>query len=96
MGLIFEWDERKARQNSSKHGVSFEEATTVFEDPLSLTIEDPVHSDYEGRFVTIGQSVQGRMLVIVYTDRIDKIRIISSRAATPHERKSYEEKKSRS
>ena len=96
MGPIFEWDEGKARQNSSKHGVSFEEAATVFEDPLSLTIEDPIHSDRERRFVTLGQSVQGRMLVIVHTDRIDKIRIISSRAATPHERKSYEEKKSRS
>jgi len=91
MGLVFEWDEGKARQNSSKHGVSFEEATSVFEDPLSLTIEDPIHSDYEGRFVTIGQSIWGRTLVIVHTDRIDKIRIISARAATPHERESYEE-----
>ena len=91
MGLVFEWDAGKARRHASKHGVSFEEPTTVFEDPLSLTVEDPSHSDCEGRFVTIGRSVRGRTLVAVHTDRNDSIRIISARAATPRERESYEE-----
>lgn len=67
MGVIFEWDEGKAKQNVGKHGVSFDEAATVFGDPLSLTIEDALHSDDEQRFVTIGQSARGRWVVVVHT-----------------------------
>lgn len=91
MGVIFEWDEGKAKQNVRKHGVSFDEAATVFGDPLSLTIEDALHSDDEQRFVTIGQSAKGRLVVVVHTDREDSIRIISWRTATPRERECYEE-----
>ena len=74
MSLIFEWDKRKAKSNLKKHGVSFEEAATVFGDPLSLTIEDPLHSEDEDRFVTTGQSNRKRLLVIVHTERGDNIR----------------------
>lgn len=91
MGLLFEWDNKKARQNLKKHGVSFEEAATVFGDPLSLTIDNQLHSEEEERFVTIGESNQRRLLVVVYTERGDNIRIISARVATPRERRSYEE-----
>ena len=91
MGIFFEWDEDKASQNLQKHGVSFEEAATVFGDTLSLTIEDPLHSMEEQRFVTIGLSLRHRILVLVHTDRGDNVRIISARAATRRERKGYEE-----
>ncbi|HYT90316.1 MAG TPA: BrnT family toxin [Gemmataceae bacterium] len=91
MSLAFEWDEKKARTNLKKHGVSFEEAATVFGDPLSLTIGDPVHSEEEDRFVTLGESDRGRLLVVVSTDRGEKIRIISARVATRRERTDYEE-----
>jgi uncharacterized DUF497 family protein len=91
MGLIIEWDEEKARQNARKHRVSFEEAATVFSDPLSLTIDDPLHSSKELRFVTVGQSSRGRLLVVAHTERGDTIRIISARRATRSERNSYEE-----
>ena len=67
MGLLFEWDLDKARLNLKKHGVSFDEASTSFRDPLSQTIEDPLHSENEERFVLIGRSIQGRLLVIVHT-----------------------------
>ena len=90
MSLEFEWDERKARENIKKHGVSFEEASTVFADPLALTIYDPLHSDEEDRFVTLGDSEKRRLLVVAFTDRVDKIRIISARVATRQERKDYE------
>lgn len=93
MGLFFEWDERKAQQNLRKHRVSFEEAATIFGDPLSLTVDDPLHSDEENRFVTIGQSVRQRLLVVVHTEREDLIRLISARNATRSERKTYEEAK---
>lgn len=94
MGSTFEWDAKKAAQNQRKHGVSFEEAKTVFGDPLSSTIEDPLHSTVdEQRFVTIGQSNRGRALVVVHSERGDTIRIISVRIATAHERESYEEGK---
>ncbi len=69
MSLKFEWDQEKARLNVEKHGVSFEEAATVFRDPFSLTIEDPAHSEYEVRFVTVGESVEQKMVVVVHTDR---------------------------
>ncbi|MEN8262298.1 MAG: BrnT family toxin [Nitrospirota bacterium] len=91
MALIFEWDKRKAKSNLSKHKVSFEEASTVFGDPLTLTIEDPLHSPRdEERFVTIGSSYHGKILVVVHCDRRDKIRIISARPAIRKERKAYE------
>ena len=77
MGLTFEWNPAKAAQNLHKHGVSFEEASTVFGDPLALTIEDPQHSFDEDRFVTLGLSENGRCLVVVHTDRSDTIRIIT-------------------
>ena len=87
---IFEWDEKKARINLKKHGVSFDEAVTVFLDPLSITVADPSHSETEYRFLDIGLSDQGRLLVISYTERVSHIRIISSRPALPAERKAYE------
>jgi uncharacterized DUF497 family protein len=91
MPLSFEWDHNKARGNLAKHGVSFEEATTVFGDPLSLTISDPAHSQAELRFITIGESHKKKLLVVVHTERGDNVRIISARCATRRERKSYEE-----
>lgn len=92
MRVTVEWDNTKAKRNLRKHGVSFEEAATVFTDPLSSTIEDPLHSEHENRFVIVGQSIRGRLLVVVHTDRGDKIRIISARVATAREREQYEEK----
>lgn len=65
MGLVFEWDTRKAELNERKHGISFEEAATVLGDPLSLTILDPIHSEAEERFITIGRSIDGRLLVVI-------------------------------
>lgn len=91
MGLTFEWDENKARRNLKKHGVSFEEAGTVFGDPLSCTIADPLHSEEEDRFVILGESHRRRVLVVVFTERGDHIRIISARRASRRERKTYEE-----
>jgi hypothetical protein len=89
-GMIFEWDESKARSNLTKHGVAFEEAATVFGDPLSLTVRDPLHSDEEDRFVTIGASSGFNTLVVVHTDREDRVRIITARRATRAEVKNYE------
>jgi uncharacterized DUF497 family protein len=91
MALTFEWDTNKARRNLVKHSVSFEESSTVFGDPRSLTIPDPVHSRFEERFVTIGTSYRAKLLVVVHTERGDNIRIISARMASRRERKSYEE-----
>ena len=91
MPLSFEWDESKAKSNLAKHGVSFEEASTVFGDPLSLTIPDPAHSHVEDRSIVLGQSHQQKLLVVVHTERGDNVRIISARRASRHERKSYEE-----
>jgi hypothetical protein len=91
MALEFEWDPAKAELNLKEHGVSFDEATTVFRDTLSITIVDPDHSDSEDRFIDIGMSHRGQLLVVSYTERKDKIRIISARRATRTERKSYEE-----
>ena len=89
--MLFEWHGKKAAANKKKHGVSFEEATTVFTDVLSLTIPDPLHSENEERFVIIGQSSQQRILVVVHTDCGNRIRVVSARLATTHERKRYEE-----
>ncbi len=91
MKVTIEWDPAKARANRRKHGVTFEEAATVFNDPLSSTIPDPMHSESEERFVIVGQSIQQRLLIVVHSDRGDHIRIISARLANPHERKTYEE-----
>jgi uncharacterized protein len=91
MGLLFEWDPKKARLNLKRHAISFDEASTAFRDPLSKTIDDPLHSDNEERFVLIGQSLAGRLLVVVHTERGDRIRIISARLATSKERVRYEE-----
>lgn len=91
MPLRFEWDERKSELNEKKHGVTFEEACTVFGDTLSLTIPDPLHSRDEERFVIVGRSEKQRALVVVHTERGDRIRLISARQATAHERKIYEE-----
>ncbi len=92
MGIVFEWDSRKAKSNHAKHRVAFEEASTVFGDVLSLTIADPSHSrPGEERFVTIGNSYVGRVLVVVHCDVEDSIRIISARRATRRERKDYEQ-----
>ena len=93
MPLSFEWDGRKAKTNLAKHGVSFEEASTVFGDPLSLTIPDPAHSQVEDRAIVLGQSHQRKLLVVVHTERGDNIRIISARRAGRRERKNYEEGK---
>jgi uncharacterized protein len=86
----FEWDAGKAASNLSKHGISFAEAMTVLSDALEKMIPDPVHSDAEMRFVSIGLSEAGRLLVVAYTEREQRIRIISARQATPRERKQYE------
>lgn len=87
----FEWDEKKAVFNLSKHGVSFEEAMTVFDDPLYVDFCDPDHSDDEHRYLIIGRSQQGRLLIVSYTERADSIRLISSRELTRAERNVYEE-----
>jgi uncharacterized DUF497 family protein len=91
MALGFEWDPAKAELNLKEHGISFDEATTVFRDTLSITISDPDHSDSEDRFIDIGMSHRMQLLVVSYTERKDKIRIISARRATRAERKNYEE-----
>ena len=91
MRLTFEWDQAKAKANFKKHGASFDEAVAVFGDPLSITIADPDHSEVEQRYVDIGSSDKGRVLVVAYTERGANIRIISCRKATPSERKTYEE-----
>jgi uncharacterized DUF497 family protein len=87
----FEWDSAKATSNLSKHGISFNEARTVFDDPLYVDFYDPDHSDEEHRYIIIGESQQGRLLMVSYTERGDTIRIISSREVTPSEREAYEE-----
>ena len=92
MDLDFEWDEDKATANLKKHKISFEEAKTVFADPFAITIDDPKHSVDEPRFVDTGASAEGRILVVSYTEREQKIRLISYRKATKTERKIYEER----
>ena len=87
----FEWDERKADSNLKKHGISFNEAITVFEDPLCLTFDDPIYSNSEERYLTIGYSYQNRLLLVVNTEREGNIRIISARKVTKNERKIYEQ-----
>jgi uncharacterized DUF497 family protein len=88
--MRFEWDPEKARRNLKKHGVAFDEAVKAFYDPLSATFDDPDHSDEEQRYITIGFSSQGRLLVVGHTERGEVVRIISARRATAHERKKHE------
>ena len=88
--LLFEWDPNKAASNLNKHGVTFDEATTVFQDTLSLTIDDPLHSADEERLIIIWISHKNRILVVVHTEREDKVRMISVRNVTNHERRYYE------
>ena len=89
--MEYELDEGKATANLSKHGVAFEEAKTVFNDPLYVDFYDPDHSYGEHRYIIIGESHQGRLLVVSYTERGDIIRLISARAATQTEQKAYEQ-----
>ncbi len=91
MDLEFEWDQDKAASNKKKHGISFEEAATVFGDPLAAIFDDPVHSQEEHREIVIGHSTRNRLLVICFTERAEAIRIISARRATKQERRDYEE-----
>ena len=88
--MEFEWDTDKAATNVEKHGVSFAEAMTVFGDQLEVMIADPDHSEDEFRFLSIGLSATRRLLVVAYTQREERIRIINAREATPRERKHYE------
>ena len=89
--MHFEWDPAKARRNLRKHGVTFEEASSVFYDSLAATGIDPDHSESEERMITFGMSSSGRLLVVAHTDRGDAIRIVSSRVTTQSERRIYEE-----
>jgi uncharacterized DUF497 family protein len=91
MGLQFEWDEKKANINRRKHGITFEEATTAFADELSITIDDPLHSEDENRLILIGKSKQFKTLIVIHVERTKAIRIISARRATKREQKFYEE-----
>jgi uncharacterized DUF497 family protein len=91
MAVEFEWDSNKSIANERKHAVSFDEATDVFADPLSLTALDGWHSETELRWATIGRTRSQRLLVVFHTDRDDKIRIISARPPTTSERRMYEE-----
>lgn len=88
--MRFEWDAEKAAENLRKHGVSFEEAVTVFYDPLAATFDDPDHSLGEHRVLTVGYSSQGRLLVVCHTERRGAVRLINARRATAHERKRHE------
>lgn len=91
MPLEFSWDPNKAASNLEKHGVSFEEASTAFGDPLSITVNDPDHSEDEPRFVLVGLTFTGKLAVVVHVELEDSIRIISAREATRRERHEYEQ-----
>lgn len=91
MGYVFEWDTRKAISNLKKHGIAFDEATTVFGDPLSLLMDDPKHSEDEQRFLVMGCSVRQRLLVVAFAERPPRTRIISARLASRNERSLYEQ-----
>ncbi len=89
--MNFEWDPDKADANLQKHRVSFQEAATAFADPLSITIDDPDHSEFELRFLLLGLTHAGRLVVVSHTDRDETVRIISARIATRHERRTYQQ-----
>ena len=92
MGYVFEWDRKKAESNARKHGVTFDEASTVFGDPLGLLMPDPDHSLGEERYLVLGMSNQQRLLVVAFAERPPLTRLISARRATRRERRRYEEK----
>lgn len=92
MQMEFEWDPAKAARNFDKHGVSFDDAGSVFGDALAITYDDPDHSQEEQRFLTFGHSMDGHLLVVAHTDRGGRIRIIGARRANRRERKFYEER----
>jgi hypothetical protein len=89
--MEFKWDEKKAAANLADHGVSFDEAKTVFDDPLFVDFYDPDHSYDEHRYLIVGESRQGRLLIVSYTERGESVRLISAREVTLSERKAYEE-----
>lgn len=89
--MEFEWDKTKAESNLLKHEVSFDEAKTVFNDPLYIDFYDPDHSDKEDRYIIVGESQRSRLLIVSYTEREHKTRLISAREATRREREYYEE-----
>lgn len=91
MGYTFEWDAEKAEVNARKHGITFDEASTVFGDPLSLLMSDPSHSLGEMRYLVLGVSNQRRLLVVAFAERPPRTRLISARRATATERRRYEE-----
>ena len=91
MAMKFKWDSQKADSNLKKHGVSFQEAASVLGDALSITYYDPDHSVREHRFITVGMSRSGRVLMVAHTDRGDNVQIISARKTTRKERRYYEE-----
>lgn len=88
--MNFEWDSDKARRNLLKHGVSFDEATTTFSDPLSVTVDDPDHSVGEHRLLLLGQTLTGKLIVVAHLDDGETVRIISARLAGRNERRAYE------
>ena len=88
--MEFEWNEEKAEKNLAKHRAAFDEATTVFDDPLHVDFYDPDHSDEEERYLIVGKSRRGRLLILSYMERGDAVRLISAREATPAERRTYE------
>ena len=91
MDMKFEWDNNKAQVNDDKHGVTFEEAQTVFADPLAAIFDDERHSDKETREIIVGHSTANRLLLVCFTQRAEAVRLISARPATKQERKDYEE-----
>jgi hypothetical protein len=91
VGYVFEWDPVKAEANTRKHGVTFDEASTVFGDPLNLLMADPDHSLDEERFLLLGMSNRRKLLVVAFAERPPRTRLISARRATRHERRRYEE-----
>jgi uncharacterized DUF497 family protein len=94
--IDFGWDPSKAKENLRKHGVSFEEGATIFQDTLGVTIHDPDHSIQEDRYITIGSSSTGRVMMVAHTDRYGRTRIINARELTRKERKEYEDESKRS
>ncbi len=91
MAIAFEWDPQKAIANQRKHGVTFDEGTTAFGDPFGIVVDDPRHSGVEDRMVLLGYSQASRLLAVMFTERGDRIRLISARTATRRERQTYEE-----
>ena len=92
MGYVFEWDPAKAELNRRKHGVAFDEASTVFGDPLAILMADPDHSVEEQGYLVLGMSTRNRLLVVAFAERPPRTRLISARSATRQERRKYEEK----